>query len=186
MRRVDLEHVVAVAAQISDEVEFVVIGSQAILGTEPDPPGAMQRSMEADIYPRDAPEKAEKIDGSLGDGSLFHRTYGYYAHGVGPETAKAPRGWEERLIAVEVPPRVGSTKSSIARCLEAHDLVLAKCARGEARDWEFAHQAMQAGLVRLEVLLGRVDDLPLERERRDSIRRMLDARVARNKPPPPG
>jgi hypothetical protein len=25
-----------------------------------------------------------------------HVTFGYYAHGVGPETAKAPAGWQER------------------------------------------------------------------------------------------
>jgi len=177
MRRVDLEHIIAASAQISDEVEFVVVGSQAILGSEPDPPPAMQRSMEADLYPRDAPEKAEEIEGSLGDGSLFFRTYGYYAHGVAPETVKAPHGWEERLVVVEVPPRVGSGKSSIARCLEAHDLVMAKCTRGEVRDWEFADEALRVRLVSLEVLLQRVDELPLEREHRDSIRRMLEARA---------
>ena len=147
MRRVDLEHVVFAAAQISNEVEFVVIGSQAILGTEPNPPAAMQRSMEADLYPREAPEKAAEIDGSLGDGSQFHRTFGYYAHGVGPETAKAPSGWEERLVVIEIAPRAGSTQTATALCLDAHDLVLAKCARGEDRDWQFAADALDAGLV---------------------------------------
>ncbi len=29
-------------------------------------------------------------------------TFGYYAHGVGPETAKAPAGWEQRLVRVAV------------------------------------------------------------------------------------
>jgi hypothetical protein len=42
------------------------------------------------------------IDANLGDGSPFHREYGYCAHGVGPETAYAPEGWEERLVPVEV------------------------------------------------------------------------------------
>jgi hypothetical protein len=69
MRRIELEHVVAAAAQVSNEVEFVVVGSQAILATEPYPPEAMRRSIEADIYPRDAPDKAGMIDGALGDGS---------------------------------------------------------------------------------------------------------------------
>jgi hypothetical protein len=45
--------------------------------------------MEVDIYPRYAPEVAIQIDGSLGDGSPFHNSFGYYAHGVGPLTAKA-------------------------------------------------------------------------------------------------
>jgi hypothetical protein len=176
LRRVDLEHVVAAAAQISDEVEFVVIGSQAVLAAD-DPPAELLRSMEADLYPRNAPEKAEAIDGSLGDGSLFHRTYGYYAHGVGPETAKAPAGWEDRLVFLDVPPRPASGKGATALCLEVHDLVLAKCARGEGRDWEFAEDALAAGLVSPDTLLDRVDDLPLPEDSREYVRRMLEARA---------
>jgi hypothetical protein len=175
MRRVDLEHVVAAAAQISGEVEFVVIGSQAVLAAD-DPPASLLRSMEADLYPRNAPEKAELLDGSLGDGSIFHRTYGYYAHGVGPETAKAPVGWEDRLISLEVPARAGSGQEAVALCLEAHDLVLAKCAAGRDRDWQFAEDALAGGLVRLETLVGRVDDLPLSEDDRSYVRRMLEAR----------
>ena len=177
MRRVELEHVVAAAAQISDEVEFVIVGSQAILGTEPEPPEPMRRSMEADLYPRRAPEKADEIEASLGDGSMFQRTYGYYAHGVGPETAKAPSGWEARLVEIEVPPRPGSESGASARCLEANDLVLAKCARGDQRDWDFADAALDAGLADVAVLLDRVDTVPVEHERRHHLRRMLTARA---------
>ena len=79
------------------------------------------------MYPRQRPEGADDIEGSLGDGSYFQLTFGYYAHGVGPETAKAPSGWQERLIRVEIPARVGSRRKPVALCLELHDLVLAKC-----------------------------------------------------------
>jgi hypothetical protein len=108
MRREELEHVVTAAAQIVGEGEFVVIGSQAILAAHPDAPATLLRSQEADIYPRRAPERVIDIDGALGDGSPFHRAYGYYAHGVGPETAEAPLGWEDRLVAIEIPPRPAS------------------------------------------------------------------------------
>lgn len=103
MRREDLHHVVAAAAQIVGETEFVIVGSQAILGSFPKAPEALLRSQEADIYPRHAPDKAVMIEGALGDGSHFQQTFGYYAHAVGPETAKAPAGWEDRLVVVEVP-----------------------------------------------------------------------------------
>lgn len=92
MRRDQLEHVISAAATVVEESWFVVVGSQAILGTHPDAPDVLLRSMEADIYPLESPAKAVKIDGALGDGSSFHRTFGYYAHGVGPETAKPPAG----------------------------------------------------------------------------------------------
>jgi hypothetical protein len=68
MRRADLEHVIAAAAQVVGEIEFVVVGSQAILASYPEAPEALLRSQEADIYPRRAPEKALEIDGALGDG----------------------------------------------------------------------------------------------------------------------
>ena len=70
-----------------------------MLGTTATIPDGMLVSMEADVYPLLAPGRAIEVDGALGDGSQFHRTYGYYAHGVGPKTAKLPRGWEDRWVA---------------------------------------------------------------------------------------
>jgi hypothetical protein len=106
MRREHFEHVVAAAANVVEEDEFVVIGSQAILGTVHEPPSELLESMEADIYPLHRPELSDFIDGALGDGSPFEQQFGYFAHGVGPETAKAPAGWEERLVRVDVPTRI--------------------------------------------------------------------------------
>lgn len=173
MQRHELEHVVAAAANVVKQDEFVVIGSQAILGTHPYAPDSLLRSMEVDIYPAANPERAMEIDGALGDGSPFHRSFGYYAHGVGPETVTAPAGWEDRLVRVPVPARPGSKRAPAALCLESHDLVLAKCAAGRDRDWEFAREAIRARLVEPDELLDRVDKMPIEEPRRAHIRLML-------------
>jgi len=130
-------------------------------------------SMEVDVYPRNDPAKADDIDGSMGDGSQFQSTYGYYAHGVGPETAKAPAGWEERLVKVDIPPRPGQSEGAVALCLEVHDLVLAKCVAGRDRDWEFTRDALAAGLVQVEELVRRVQDLPISAPERKRVREML-------------
>jgi len=175
MNRADFEHVIAAAANIVGEDAFVVIGSQAILGPFPDAPASLLRSVEVDIYPAAAPERAIEIDGSLGDGSAFHEAFGYYAHGVGPGTARAPAGWERRLIEIEIPPRPRSDRRPVARCLEPHDLVLAKCVAGRDRDWEFAGSALDASLVDRATLLSRVDDLPTDEETRSSIAAHLDS-----------
>jgi hypothetical protein len=175
VRRHEFEHVIAAAANVVDEDEFVVVGSQAILGAYSEPPGSLLQSIEADIYPARDPAKAVVLDGNLGDGSQFHRSFGYYAHGVGPETAKAPAGWEDRLIRVEIPPRPGSAQRPVALCLEPHDLVLSKCAAGRDRDWDYAREALRAGLVRPSVLLERVSLLPIDATRQDHVRSMLDA-----------
>ena len=156
---------------------FVMIDSQAILGPYPDAPEGLLRSQGADIYPRDDPERADDIEGALGDGSPFAQTYGYFARGVGPETATPPTGWQDRLVAVPIPPRVGSERVPVAYCLEPHDLVLAKCAAGRERDWEFAAEAIAAGLVDIEILLQRVDQVPVDEERVARIAAWLRARA---------
>jgi hypothetical protein len=174
VRKAEFDHVIAVAATVTGEDEIVVIGSQAILGTFEDPPEAMLVSIEADVYPRVTPAKAEEIDGALGDGSQFQATFGYYAHGVGPETAKAPTGWEERLVRVEVPRRPSEVGTVIALCLEVHDLVLAKCVAGRDRDWDFAATALGAGLVDFSRLVAGVEDLPVDVAGRKHVKAMLD------------
>lgn len=177
MRWEQLEHVIGAAAHVTAEDEFIVIGSQAILGTYPDAPEPLVRSIEVDIYPLEDPDKADEIDGALGDGSQFHRAYGYYAHGVGPETAKAPARWQERLVRVAVTARPASGRQPVAWCLEPHDLVLAKCAAGRDRDWEFAREALTADLVEADELLNRLTDMPVDRREQDHIRTMLSGIV---------
>ena len=145
MRRSEFIHVVRAAAKIVDD-EIVVIGSQAVHGQFDPVPEALLVSRELDVYPRTAPERAAEIDGAIGDGSLFDRTYGYYAHGVGPETASAPAGWEGRLVRVELPAR-GIWSSAVAWCLEIHDLLLAKLAAGRGHDTDFAAEAVRHGLA---------------------------------------
>jgi hypothetical protein len=169
MRRTELEHMIRAAAEVSGDDELVIVGSQAILGQFPDAPAGMLVSREADIYPKNRPEQADEIDGSLGDGSYFDSSFGYYAHAVGPETAKAPAGWEERLIPV----KSENTGDATGWCLEVHDLVLSKCAAGRDRDWEFAREALRHGLADGNELQCRAADLPLSQEQIEGIQRML-------------
>ena len=92
MKREHLEHLIRAAAMIAADDEVVIIGSHAILGQFPNAPRELLRSMEADVYPRNHPERADLIDGSMGEGSPFHEAFGYYAQGVGPETATLAPG----------------------------------------------------------------------------------------------
>ncbi len=175
MKREQFNHVIASAAEVASEEEIVVIGSQAIHGIPSQPPMEVLVSMEADVYPLHSPHKADEIDRNLGDGSSFQQTFGIYAHGVGPETVVGPKGWEERLVRVGIERRVHSKIDPVALCLEAHDLVVAKCARGEKRDWEFAKALRDAGIVEREELLRRLDDVDLAPEKLAHIRKMLEA-----------
>jgi hypothetical protein len=166
--REQLEHVIRAAARIANAREIVVVGSQALLGEFRDAPPELLQSMEADVYPRKHPERADLIDGAIGELSRFHETHGYYAHGVGPETATLPAGWEDRLVPVPAEEAVGL-------CLEIHDLVLSKYAAGRDKDRDFVRAAIKHGLVRQEILASRVETMPLSGELRTRIRAFIAA-----------
>jgi len=181
MKLAEFEHVIAAAAEVTGHDQFVVVGSQAILGSVADPPEQLLESMEADIYPLHDPDGGTQIDGALGDGSRFQQAFGYFAHGVGPETAKPPSGWQERVARIEIPPRDASNRTEpiIAYCLELHDLVLSKCVANRERDWEYAEQALRAGLVEGSTLLSRVSQLPVDADTAQRIERNLRAIIDR-------
>lgn len=165
MTRAELEHVIRAACQIADD-DVVVVGSQAILGQFPDAPAGLLVSNEADVFPGKHPERSDLIDGSIGEGSPFHETYGYYAQGVGPETAILPAGWKERLVPVRQAAGTGW-------CLEVHDLLLAKAAAGREKDLAFLGEALSHGLASRQTLVERCDALPLPAEARERVRRRV-------------
>ena len=171
MTRSQLEHVIRVAGMISDDDDIVVIGSQSILGSFPDAPGELLVSREADVYPRTYPERAELIDGSIGEGSPFEQEFGYYAHGVGPETAVLPEGWQQRLVVVFGP----NTRMVRGWCLEAHDLAIAKLVAGREKDLDYVEAMGRFEMVRGEVLEARLGVTELE----PVVRTLVAGRIGR-------
>ena len=117
MTRHQLEHIIRAAAGNADAPDIVIIGSQSILGTYPDAPEELLVSMEADVYPKNAPDRSILIDGAIGELSVFHETFGYYAHGVDESTGVLPEGWQDRLVKVEN----DNTRGAVGWCLEVHE-----------------------------------------------------------------
>jgi len=151
--RFQLEHVIRAAAASANVREIVVIGSQAILGSFPHPPERLQQSMDADVYPKNHPELSIVIDGAIGELSIFHSTFGYYAHGVGEETAILPSGWEDRLVKVENE----NTFGAIGWCLEPHDLAVSKLIAGREKDFDFVSVMIAAKIVSAVVIKERIE-----------------------------
>jgi hypothetical protein len=162
MNRLELEHIVRAAAEIANDDEIVVIGSQAILGSFPDAPKELLVSTEADVYPKNRADRADLIDGSIGEGSPFHETYGYYAQGVDETTAILPQGWRERLVPV----RNENTRGNTGWCLEPHDLVVFKTIAGREKDLLFLAGAARHQLVDRDRLLARLEETELDEVRR--------------------
>ena len=118
-----------------------------------------------------SPDDAELIDGTIGEESPFHRTFGYYAHGVGPETAVLPEGWKERLVPLRTPGTGGAT----GLCLEVHDLAVSKLVAGREKDLAFVMTLLQHGLASAAVVRERLAATTLD----DSRRRACEERLGR-------
>ncbi len=184
MTREELEHIIRASGDVTDQYEFVIVGSQSILGAVPNPAEVFTMSAEADIYPLQAPELAEKIEGALGEGSQFHDTYGYYAQGVGPETALLPFGWMSRVHRIQN----AATNDRVGYCLDTVDIFLSKAAAGRDKDREFCMALVEHDHVRWAEALDMVSLMPLDGEQqrrlRATIRRWAKAvRDDRREPP---
>ena len=169
MTRSELEHLIRAAGAIAEDSEIIVIGSQSILGQFPDAPRALLTSAEADVYPRHHPERADLIDGSIGEGSTFHETFGYYAQGVGEETATLPKGWKTRLVRISN----ANTAGTSGLCLEVHDLAVSKYVAGREKDLDFTRELARHGMTDEKVLLARVAETTLAQ----SLHALVSARI---------
>lgn len=176
MTRAEFEHAVRAAAAVLGVTEVLVIGSQALhASVAGDLPPEASRSMEVDVAAlRDDPDgaKADLIDGSIGEASMFHSTFGYYAQGVVETTAVLPSGWRKRLIRFETP----GTRGTVAWCLEPHDLWISKAVAGRPKDLEFCSAIVKRRLVRPDVLRARLAKVKGIDER---VRTAVESRIPR-------
>jgi hypothetical protein len=166
MKREELEHIIRASGDITDQYEFVIIGSQSILGPVPNPPDAFTVSMEVDIYPLRFPELADEIEGAIGEGSLFHKTHGYYAQGVGPNTAVLPTDWLNRVHRIQN----GNTNDRVGYCVDVVDLFLAKAVAGREKDREFCMALLEHRYVSPPQLLALVPSMPINSEEQRALR----------------
>jgi hypothetical protein len=171
VRRAQLEHVIRAAATIADDDELIIVGSQAVLGQFPNAPDELCVSNEADVFPKNKPERWELIDGTLGELSPFHETFGYYAQGIEEGTAILPDGWRNRLIPVRSP----DTRGATGYCLEIHDLVVSKYVANREKDRRFVRGCVAHRMITAEIVAERLKQTRLPDER---LRPHLEALIA--------
>ena len=175
MKTDEFEHAIRAVGSILGVREVLVIGTQALHGSiSADLPEAAQRSIEVDvaIFGDLDGSKADLIDGSIGEGSMFHETFGYYAQGVSETTAVLPQGWRDRLVRFETP----ATGGVIAYCLEPHDLWIAKAIANRPKDIEFCDALLSDHIVDRETLASR---MRMVENPGEGIERIVLERIAR-------
>jgi hypothetical protein len=170
MRREEFEHAIRAAGAVLGLHEVLVIGSQALhASVDGDLPPEASRSIEVDVavlHGDPDGRLADLIDGSIGEASMFHATFGYYAQGVVETTAVLPAGWQERLVRFESP----GTNGVVAWCLEPHDLWVSKAIAGRPKDLEFCRAVAEGGMVDAGELRDRLANvLALDPRVRDAV-----------------
>jgi hypothetical protein len=172
MTRSELEHIIRAAGDIAKDREIVIFGSQAILGEYPDAAPELLASMAADVFPLNHPERADKIEGAIGEFSRFHDEFGYYAQGVSPSTATLPRGWRKRLVRI----KNENTGGIAGLCLEVHDLAMSKYVAAREKDLAFTRVLVQEQLIDRDKLLQRLAMTAVTPE----VRKLVQGRIERD------
>ena len=81
------------------------------------------------------------VEGTIGELSSFHHTFGYYAQGVDLNTSKLPDGWESRLVEI----CNENTNAVSGLCLEIHDLIVSKHTLAAKKTLNFFGQQQTLG-----------------------------------------
>lgn len=170
----EFDHVIRAAGAVLGEDTIIVIGSQAILASVDSPPPAARRSIEVDVLPADGDEaKADLVDGSIGEASMFQESFGVYAQGVGLDTAVLPDGWRDRLVPYGNPATGGVT----ALCLDPVDLVVSKLIANRDKDREFCAELLLRGVVDADAVVARIAGVGRPESERETLRQRVGALV---------
>ncbi len=173
MKKLQVDHVLRAAGEITGENEFVIIGSQALHGACPDLADQMIRSAAVDLIAATNVDRTEWLN-VIGQDSPFHEAFGYYADPVDDRTAVLPRGWEQRLVTLAP----GDTGGVTGRCLEPNDLAISKYVAGRQKDRLFTRELAQRGITSRARLLELLVLTPIGGDLADGLRPVIVADFA--------
>lgn len=176
----DLEKLFIRAKELTNHTEFVVIGSNSILGVPRDReiPPRMTMSNDVDAYTLNDPERVFALNSQLGQGSAFELKNGFYLDPVSPALPTLPQGWESRLFKVELKEGV------ILHFLDANDAAISKYARCEPRDREWLRAGLEAGILSPAIIEYRMRETVFEdnKERQRAVKAFQDDQVCTRHP----
>lgn len=131
-------HICRAVLEITKAREVIVFGFNAIIpwlkekGIKELPVDKSVISRELDVTVKD--ENLDTlIDATLGEGSMFDKTYHYYAHGTGLEGCIIPKDWRSRANKITY-----KETGAVILIPHPHDILVSKLVAGREKDFEFA------------------------------------------------
>ncbi|MDO8377422.1 DUF6036 family nucleotidyltransferase [Phenylobacterium sp.] len=155
----NVNHILRAAGEVTGQTRFVLIGSAAVIAWRRVVPVEMAMTREVDLFAYDVEDVdgvSEELDGSLGQGSNFDNTFGYYCDGVGAETAILPTDWLDRAMEYRTPEAPGIT----AIVPEPEDIALAKLCAWRPKDISWLVAAARGAIIKLDVMRARLQHMP--------------------------
>jgi hypothetical protein len=122
---------------------------------------------------KNRPELEALVEGSIGELSPFHQTFGFWVDGVEIQGIVLPERWTNRLVAVDNP----NTNGFRGLCLDPADLAVSKLAAGRSKDLDYVRVLLRERLVPVRDLLERIGATPcldssLQAKLTESVRRL--------------
>ncbi|MFC1452911.1 DUF6036 family nucleotidyltransferase [Verrucomicrobiota bacterium] len=157
-----LRHIIEAVRALVHPKRITVMGSSSLLvhdATLGEPGQPLELSLDADLLldPTDAGQ-ASVVHEAVGEGSLFHREYGFYADLLRPEIGETlPAGWRQRCVVMAGVERVV--------CLDPYDLAVAKLALAREKDVALLRALLDRGLIELDRLRERYQETRMDEKR---------------------
>lgn len=165
LNKYNLEHIIKAAGRIAEDNEVIILGSNAILAHVENPPFECSREIDIAFFNDDKEEKATKVDGSIGELSIFQETHEYFAHGISIETAVLPSGWESRLAVISNE----NTDGIKGYCISLEDLAASKLVAGRDKDINFVTNLLYHRIIAAFKLKRLLEKLPEKRTRASGL-----------------
>lgn len=154
MNKSQLEHIIRASSEIVNDYEFVIVGSQSVLGHNIPTCGAINRSMEADMFPFNNYDERGYLE-CIGELSEFHQNYGYYVDPVDKEVIFLPCNYLNRVQKIQNE----NTNGKIAYCISPLDLSVAKSMALRDKDKEVLYFFLKNNIVKKDDLIEEVKKL---------------------------
>lgn len=161
MKREEMKKLILDSQNVLDEFEFLILGSQAILGSElydeiveknkEKKENYLFISSELDIVPINYPyEEALILEGVFGEESYYHQTHKVYCQIVEEKTCFLINNYQYRLNKINF---FADNKLCYAYFLDEEALFIAKILVGREKDFIFCKEMIKQGFVKEESLI---------------------------------
>ena len=155
LKKAQIEHLIRSAAAITGQKTFVMVGTGAVIAQLKNVPLTMTRTRGIDIHAdaaTDLDAVSLLIDGTIGEGSQFDETFGYYAHGIEEGTACLPDDWRTRAKRIPLP----GQPDIACICPDVDDIALSKACAWREKDRLWLRAAFGAGVLDLDRMRARI------------------------------